>query len=114
MSQAIDSENVLRELSEKQQRKVQEMIQGALQNDMVKIHLALGGMFACQELHKGFKAHLEGIERLAQFQQQKNRERLLRQQRRELARTRKRMELSSGRLKFKTNQSPALLGVIAE
>ncbi len=86
MSLQLDSEVFLRELGTKEQEKIGEMVQAALQNNMVKIHMALGGMFACKELQRYFKARLDGIERRAQEQEQQRRKRVLRQQRRELAR----------------------------
>lgn len=83
---SVDSEMLLRELATKEQLKIGEMVQGALQNNMVKIHMALGGMFAMQELQRYFKAHLEGIERRAQAIEEQRRKRVLRQHHRELAR----------------------------
>jgi len=83
---SLDSEVFLRELGTREQQKFGEIVQGALQNNMTKIHMALGGMFACQELQRHFKAHLGGIERRAQEQEQQRRKHVLRQQRRELAR----------------------------
>jgi len=83
---SLDSEVFLRELGTREQQKFGEIVQGALQNNMTKIHMALGGMFACQELTRHFKAHMDGIARRAEDQEQQRRKRVLRQQRRELAR----------------------------
>ena len=83
---SLDSEVFLRELGTREQQKFGEIVQGALQNNMTKIHMALGGMFACQELQRHFKAHVDGIARRAEEHEDQHRKRVLRQQRRELAR----------------------------
>lgn len=85
MSVTLDSEVFLRLLQEVKTQKEQERRRVTFQGDMAKIHLALGGEMACEELLRKLKWYLESRERMRQDEEQKRRTRELRRRQRELA-----------------------------
>ena len=81
----IDTEVFLRLLQEVKDQKEHERRRASFQNDMMKIHLALGGETACEELLRKLTWYLESRERIRQEEEQKRRTRELRRRQRELA-----------------------------
>ena len=81
----LDTEVFLRLLKDIQTQKEQERRRVSFQGDMMKIHLALGGEIACEELLRKLTWHIEARERIGQQEEQRRRSRELRRQQRELA-----------------------------
>ena len=85
MPETLDTEVFLRLIKEAKAQKEQERRRASFQTDMMKIHLALGGETACEELLRKLTWYLESRERIRQDEEQKRRTRELRRRQRELA-----------------------------
>lgn len=80
----MNAEVFLKMLRSRWEYKAGEIRQAILQNDMVKVQLALGGQLAVEEVERDVKLFLEQLGRRLQEQTLKERKRILRDRQRQL------------------------------
>lgn len=85
MSTQLDSDLFLLLLRDSKEARIRDRRAACLQSDVAKIHLALGGELACEEIERRLLSHLATGEYRRQEAELHHRQRVLRSQQRELA-----------------------------